>query len=285
MYQLLITFFILIISLTPVAVAQENDATARRIISLGPLNTENVYLLGAQENLIANTVYCVKPPAAKEKEKIGTLLQANIEKIVSFQPDLVLATSLTRPRQIAKLERLGIEVVQFAQPASFDDICEQFIKLGRLLGREERARTIVDDARRTVENIHQKTADQPKKKVFLQVGTRPLFSSVGNSFTNDYIVLGGGQNIAHGNLQGVYSREKVVAQNPDLIIVAIMGSEGVSGEKEKQKWTRYSSINAVKNDNIHIVDPNLVCSPSPQTFVTALRAITTLIHPEVVLHE
>ncbi len=252
---------------------------------MGPLNTENVYLLGAEERLIANTVYCVKPPAAREKEKIGTLLQANIEKIVSLKPDLVLATSLTRPRQIAKLERLGIKVVQFAQPANFDDICGQFIELGRLLGREERARTIVDEARRTVENIRKKTADQPKKKVFLQVGTRPLFSSVANSFTNDFIILGGGQNIAQGNLQGIYSREKVVSQNPDLIIVAIMGTEGVSGEKEKQKWTRYASINAVKTDNIHIVDPNLVCSPSPQTFVRALRKITSLIHPEIIIDE
>lgn len=284
MHRLLITI-IIIVSMTSAAVAQDTEATARRIVSLGPLNTENVYLLGAEERLIANTVYCVKPPAAKEKEKIGTLLQANIEKIVSLKPDLVLATSLTRPRQIAKLESLGIKVVQFAQPANFDDICEQFIELGRLLGREKKARAIVDEARRTVASIYQKTADQPRKKVFLQVGTRPLFSSVANSFTNDFIILGGGQNIAQRNLQGIYSREKVVAQNPDLIIVAIMGTEGVSGENEKQKWTRYASINAVKTDNIHIVDPNLVCSPSPQTFVRALRKITSLIHPEVVIDE
>ncbi len=284
MYRLL-QIIIIIISIASTAVAQESGATARRIVSLGPLNTENVYLLGAQESLIANTIYCIKPPAAKEKEKIGTLLQANIEKIVSLKPDLVLATSLTRPRQIDKLERLGINVVQFAQPANFDDICEQFIELGRLLGREEMARSIVDEARRTVERIHKKTADQPKKKVFLQVGTRPLFSSVENSFTHDYIVLGGGQNIAQGNLQGIYSREKVVSQNPDLIIVAIMGTEGVSGEKEKQKWSRYASIKAVKTDNIHIVDPNLVCSPSPQTFVRALQKITSLIHPEIVIDE
>ena len=289
MHRFLSTLLLVIVGLTPAAVAQDTqldaETTARRIVSLGPLNTENVYLLGAQERLIANTIYCVKPPAAREKEKIGTLLQADIEKIVSLKPDLVLATSLTRPRQIAKLEQLGIKVVQFAQPANFDDICGQFIELGRLLGREEQARTIVDEARRTVENIRQKTADQPKKKVFLQVGTRPLFSSVENSFTHDYIVLGGGQNIAQGNLQGIYSREKVVSQNPDLIIVAIMGTEGVSGEKEKQKWTRYATINAVKTDNIHIVDPNLVCSPSPQTFVRALRKITALIHPEVVIDE
>lgn len=285
MHRLGLLFIACMIYMTSAAVAQDTGTTARRIVSLGPINTENVYLLNAEDRLIANTVYCVNPPAAKEKEKVGTLLQANIEKIISLRPDLVLATSLTRPRQIAKLESLGIKVVQFAKPAGFDEICEQFIDLGRLLGKEDRAQRIVAEARRTVDLIRHQTADLSKKKVFLQVGTRPLFSSVEDSFTNDFITFGGGLNIARGNIQGIYSREKVIAQDPELIIIAIMGSEGVSGQKEKQKWMRYPSITAVKNDNIYIVDPDLVCSPSPLTFVEALRTVTVLIHPEIVLDE
>jgi len=285
MHRLYLFFILIIIGTTSGAVAQDTGTTAQRIVSLGPINTENVYLLNAQDRLIANTIYCVNPPEAKKKDKIGTLLQANIEKIISLKPDLVLATSLTRPRQVAKLKRLGVKVVQFTQPANFDEISEQFIKLGQLIGREERARRIVHEARRAIETIRQKTAGRSKKKVFLQVGTRPLFSSVEDSFTNEFITLGGGKNIAKGSLQGVYSREKVIAQNPDLIIIAIMGTEGIAGEKEQQKWMRYPSISAVKNNNIHIVDPNLVCSPTPLTFVEALRTITSIIHPEIVLDE
>ena len=284
--QLRIIYFFFLALLFPCLTDAANQKEAiQRIVSLGPINTENVYLLGAQKRLIANTTYCVNPPEAMKKEKVGTLLQANIEKIVSLKPDLVLATSMTRPRQIAKLESLGIKVVQFSQPSGFEEIGKQFVELGRLLGLEDRARTIVNKAREEIEAVRQKTAGLPKKKVFLQVGTRPLFSSVANSFTNDFITFGGGENIAKNDLRGVYSREKVVAQNPDLIIIAIMGSENVSGEKEKQKWRRYSSIGAVKNDNIHIVDPNLICSPSPSTFVEALRTIAAIIHPEVRIDE
>jgi len=283
MHRLYLLFILIIIGTTSGAVAQDTGTTAQRIVSLGPINTENVYLLNAEDRLIANTVYCVNPAAARKKEKIGTLLQANIEKIISLRPDLVLATSLTRPRQIAKLESLGIKVVQFAKPASFDEICEQFIDLGRLLGHEDRAQQIVAEARRAVDVIRLQTLNLSKKKVFLQVGTRPLFSSDESSFTNDFINFGGGLNIARGNIQGIYSREKVVAQDPDLIIIAIMGSEGVSGQKEKESWMRYPSIAAVQSENIHIVDPDLVCSPSPLTFIEALRTITALIHPEIVL--
>ncbi|RTZ96465.1 MAG: ABC transporter substrate-binding protein [Deltaproteobacteria bacterium] len=277
----------LLFLLAVVPIARGNDKTTypQRIISLGPINTENIYLLGAEDHLIADTIYCVNPPAARKKEKIGTLLQVNVEKIIGLNPDLVLATSLTRPRQVAQLRRLGISVVQFKQPAGFDDIAVQFVELGRLTGREKRARQIVVKARRAIDYIRQKTIRLPKRKVFLQVGTRPLFSSVATSFTNEFITLGGGENIAKGSLEGVYSREKVIAQNPDLIIIAIMGTEGIAGKKEKQKWMRYPSITAVKNENIHIIDPDLVCSPTPLSFVEALRTITSLIHPEIDINE
>ena len=80
------------------------------------------------------------------------------------------------------------------------------------------------------------------------------------------------------------SYEKVLTEDPDVIIIAIMGSEtGIAGE-EKRKWQRFP-ISAVRNDRIHIVDPDLVCSPSPATFVDALSLVAGLIHPELKLEK
>lgn len=255
----------------------------RRIVSLGSINTENVFLLGAGNQLIANTVYCTFPEAAKHKEKIGTLLQVNVEKIISLKPDLVLATSLTRPRQVARLKQLGIRVEVFGKPASFSEICDQLIKLGRLLGREERAHQIINKAAQKVAEIKTQTSGLPRKKIFLQVGSKPLFASIDDSFTNDYIKFGGGINIAAGSKSGVYSREKVLEQNPDVIIIAMMGSEGSAGNRELTNWHRYQTINAVKTGNVHIVDPDVVCSPTPASFVKALKKIASIIHPDAKL--
>jgi len=250
----------------------------QRIISLGPINTENIYLLGAQDRLIADTIYCNSPPAAREKEKIGTLIQANIEKIVSLQPDLVLATALTRPRQAARLENLGIRVIRFTHPGSFREICSQFLRLGRLLDREEKALQIVEQARSEVDAVRRRTEKLAKKRVFLQVGARPLHASIESSFTHDFIRLGGGENIAAGASSGVYSRENVIRENPEVIIIAMMGSQTKAGEQEKKTWQRYRSLQAVKNNSIYLVDADLICSPSPLDFVRALKKITGLIH-------
>ncbi len=250
----------------------------KRIVSLAPTITEKIYLLGAEDRLIADTIYCVVPPEAKQKEKIGTVIQANIEKIISLKPDLVLVSSLSRPRQLRKLENLGIPVVRFNYPKSFSEICQQFLRLGEIIGERNKAERIIYNTKRQVGEISEKTRRLPKKKMFIQLGIKPLFTVTKDSFLNDYIEFCGGANIALDEKSGVYSREKVLAWNPDVIIITTMG---MAGEKEREAWMKYRSIAAVRNNSIHIVDPDKVCSPTPVTFVEALKEIVEIVHPGI----
>jgi len=263
----------------PVLAESQDRGVPQRIVSLGPINTENVFLLGAGDRLVANTSYCIHPAAAKTKVKIGSVMQFNIEQILGLQPDLILATGLTTPQQVAQLAASGVRVVHFRQPSSFVAICEQFLELGKLLGLEARAREIIAQAQGDVLAIQQRVARLPPRKVFLQVGASPLFASVESSFTNDFIVLAGGINIAAGKHDGRYNHEMVTAQNPEVIIVAIMGSEGGAGGREKEEWLRFAPITAVQNRQVFVLDADLICSPSPLTFVKALEQMASLIHP------
>jgi len=272
-------FVLLAAGLLPAVAFGGDDSYPQRIVSLGPINTENVYLLGAQDRLVANTSYCVHPAAAKDKVKIGSVMQFNVEQILSLHPDLILATGLTTPAQVAQLAASGVRVVHFRQPKSFASICEQFLELGKLLGLEAKAREIIAEAQGEVMAIRERVKGLPPKKVFLQVGATPLFASVETSFTNDFIVLAGGINIAAGRRDGHYNYEMVTAQNPDVIIVAIMGSEGGMGAREKEEWLRFTPISAVRNGQVFVMDSDLICSPSPMTFVKGLEKIAELIHP------
>jgi iron complex transport system substrate-binding protein len=256
-----------------------------RIVSLGPINTENVYLLGAGDRLVGDTVYCVRPKEAKTKVKVGTVMEASVEKIISLRPDLVLATGLTSADLIKHLRSSGIKVVLFEQPKSFTQSCDQFLDLGGLLGLEKKAQVIIEGVQKTVDNITREVKQYPRQKVFLQVGSQPLHGSVNASFTHDYIELANGKNIIADQSNGRTDYEKVIAANPDVIIIAIMGSEsGIAGQ-EKSKWQKLSVINAVKQNRIHIIDPDIACSPSPASFVEVLRIIAGFIHPEARLEE
>ncbi len=264
--------------------AQEDSSSQRlpqRIISLGPINTENVYLLGAEDRLVGNTNYCVRPEAAKSKEKIGSVMQVSLEKILSLRPDLVLATGLTSPTQLKKLRQLGLRVVQFPQSASFTEICSQFLRLGKLLGLEERAQQVIQQAQEKVAAVQRMTAPLPRRKVFLQIGSRPLFGAAANSFTHDFIVLSNGLNVIGEQKNGLVGYEKVLVSNPDVIIIAMMGSETGAAQEEKKKWQGFSMISAVQKQQVHLISPDLVCSPSPATFAETLSTVAGLIHPEL----
>ena len=88
-------------------IATASEKYPERIVSLGPVITDMIYLLNAQEKLIAITSYCILPKTAKPKEIIGTVMQMNVEKIIALRPDLVIANALTRQKQIKVLEKQG----------------------------------------------------------------------------------------------------------------------------------------------------------------------------------
>jgi iron complex transport system substrate-binding protein len=276
-YLLLI---VLLSCLLPLPAQAQENSFPQRIVSLGPINTENIYLLGAEDRLVGNTSYCVRPDAARSKEKIGSVMQVSIEKILSLKPDLILATGLTQPQQADKLRELGLRTEQFQQPASFAEICAQFRRIGELLGLDERAEKIIRQMKGKVQAVTAAAAQFPQRKVFLQIGSRPLFGAASNSFTNDFIALSNGLNVIGAQKHGAVSYEKILAEDPEVIIIAMMGSEtGIAGQ-EKRKWQRFP-ISAVQNKQVHIVDPNVVCSPSPATFAEALSLIAKLIHPQL----
>jgi iron complex transport system substrate-binding protein len=227
-----------------------------RLVSLSPLLTENIFVLGAGDRLVGNTVYCQRPTAAQDKEKIGSVQELSIEKIVSLKPDLILASNLTSRQQIDKLRTIGLRVETFGQPASFADICAHFRRLGVMLGLEAQAESIIAQAQAKVEAVRDAVAQ-------------------------DFIELGGGINIAGEQRLGAMKTEQVIALNPEVILIAVMGSEDGIGAEEKNRWLRFPTINAAQNGQVYLLDPDLVCSPSPLTFAETLLTVARLIHPEV----
>lgn len=252
-----------------------------RVISLSPIITETIYLVGAQDRLIADTTYCNTPKAAQFKEKIGSVTQMNVEKIIRLQPDLVIASALSREKQLKILEGQSIHILRAQNPKTFEQMCEMTLMIGKTLGQEPAARIIVDRAQKQANQILERTRDLVKPRVFLQIGLKPLHSANREMFINEYIRYGGGINIAENESSGIYSREKVLRENPGVILIATMGSSKRAGQLERKKWMGFKSIDAVKNNRVHVLDPEMICSPTPDTFIEGLGEVLPLLHPEI----
>jgi len=67
----------------------------------------------------------------------------------------------------------------------------------------------------------------------------------------------------------------VIKRNPDTILIVTMG---IVGEREKEVWLRYKTIDAVKNRRIFSLDSYRVCSPTPVSFVRTVKELVRLFH-------
>jgi len=247
--------------------------TVNRIVSLAPSLTMNVYYLESKQKLVGCTSYCeiAKPD---KKEIIGSIVTVNIEKIVSLKPDLVIATSITKPAVIDKLRKMGIRVEVFSSPKNFEAICEEFLHLGTLIGKTEKAKAVIAESKAKVEKIKASHKTAKKSKVFFQIGADPIFSVLSNTFMNDYILYCGGVNIAADLKSGSIGRESVLQRNPDVIFIITMG---ITGDEEKKIWLNYPELTATKKKQIFIIDSNLACTPTPVSFVQTLEIVNKLL--------
>lgn len=255
-----------------------------KIISLTPSITESLFLLGVGDNVVGVTTYCEYPSEAKKKEKIGSLLSLNIEKIVLLKPDIVIGTGINRLENFGKISKLGIKVHLFENESSFLEICNDFLELGKLIEKEKRAAEIIRKSKQGIEKIKKSIKSVPLKnmpKVFLVYGTNPLVTITKGTFSDEIISIAGGINIAH-NLSGKYirySKEEVLKQNPDVIIIVGMG---IASKQEKKLWAKYKDLSAVKKNQIYIIeDAHNISAPNPVTFVQAVKFMAELLHPEI----
>ena len=82
-----------------------------RIICLTEETVETLYLLGEERRIVGISGYVVRPPRARrEKPRVSAFTTADVPKILSLKPDLVLTFSDLQADIAATLIRHGVEV-------------------------------------------------------------------------------------------------------------------------------------------------------------------------------
>ena len=246
-------------------------AEYKRIISLAPSATESLYELGIDEELIANTVYC--SDGNFKKEKIGTVTEPNIEKIISLNPDLIIATKEGNYKTvIEKMIRLKLTVYVMEPYSDFEDVCNNFQTLADYLGKSDEAKKIITDVKEEILNLSDETVNKNKEKIFWEVGANPIFTVGKQSFVNEYNKYINGINVFE-NIDMRYpniSAESVIEKNPDIILLVNMGDVS---DQEIYKWNKYKNIAAVKNNKIYLLEADDIFTPTQKKFLKGIKVL------------
>lgn len=255
------------------------DKEPQRLITLAPSNTEIVYALGIGDRLVAVSDYSDYPPEAASKPKVG-YIRVDIERVIGYNPDLILATGAHRQQVTPQLRQRGLKVITL-DPKNIEGVFDNILLVGRATGQTTAAEKLVADLKARVAQIESKVRQTgTRPRVFFELD-KSLFTVGPGSFIHDLIVRAGGENIA-GDADRPYpqlSLEVLLQRDPEVIIITDIGQYGGETPESVRARPGWQSVSAVRNNRVVPINPNLVNRPGPRV-VDGFEAIARALHPE-----
>ncbi|OGN89152.1 MAG: hypothetical protein A2158_01175 [Chloroflexi bacterium RBG_13_46_14] len=261
------------------------DKIPEKIVSLAPSNTEILFALGLGDKIVGVSEFCDYPAAAKEKPKVAGFADANVEKILAAEPDVIFISSTMHVDEVLPaLEKYGMTVVVI-DPRNLDQVLDSYTIIGSVTGTSEKAARIVDSMSARMKAVTDKTneltADQ-KPRVFYVMWHEPLMTVGGDTRIHELIEKAGGTNLFADTIgYPTIDLETLVEANPEVIIAGTGMGEGADAPFTfARNEARLESSEARKNDRIYEINTDLVGRPT-ERMIDGLEQMARMIHPEL----
>lgn len=262
------------------------EAKPEKIVSLMPSNTEIAFALGLEEEVVGVSDYDNYPEATNKKEKVGGM-ELNIEKIISLQPDLVLAhggSSMgTSAEGLEQIRNAGITVLVVNDATSFAAVYDAINMIGTATGKQAEAEGIVADMKARVAEIEEKAATikaEDRKRVYIEVFPAPEISSAGkNTFMDEMLNTIHAENVVVEEGWPMINQEVVIASNPDVIITTygFYTEDAAEQVLNREGW---QDVNAIKDKQVVDVHSDKVTRSGPR-LVEGVEEVAKAVYPDI----
>lgn len=242
--------FGLLLSATQVWAAQTAEQKQqKRIIALAPHVVEQLFEIGAGEQIIGTSSYADYPEAAKAIPRVGNYARLQVEKILQLQPDLIIAWHSGNPSEdLQRLEKYGIPIV-YSKPKQLEDVAIELEMLGVETGREQKAKQVAQRYLQRLAKLRKSYQHKKPIKVFYELWPRPLRTVANQAWPQQQLEVCAAENpFIHA--QGDYPQvglEQVVLQLPMVIIQPTQHS---ADSPEAMVWQKWPQVPAVKHKQI-----------------------------------
>ena len=278
----LILVALIVLATTPSA---QTPARPQRIISLVPALTEMLFAVGAGPQVVAVSSFDEYPPEVKNLERVGALLDPNLERILSLRPDLVAIYGSQQDLK-TQLARASIPVYPYRH-AGLADITTTIREIGERVGHAAEARAVIGRIETQLASIRARVGTAPRPRTLLVFGReagalRGIYASGGTGFLHDMLEAAGGEDvfgdIKRESVQA--TTELILARKPEVILeIRSSASESGAPASEIAVWRTLASVPAVRNNRVHfIVDPRTVV-PGPRV-AEATELLARALHPD-----
>jgi iron complex transport system substrate-binding protein len=255
----------------------------QRIVSLAPNITEILFALDLGPNIAAVTRFCDYPPQAASKEKIGGLIDPDLEKIKALRPDLVVGYRGNPLEILRRMRELGLPLFALDAGETLDSLAVLIARVGQVTGRGKKAAALIRslaEKRNGVRARLQRAASRPRAFLLLPGGG--LWTSGGQGYLNDLVKQAQAINVAAGIAKPwvEYGLEQIISDDPDIFILLTPGPKEFDQAKRSLKADpRLAGLRAVRLDRFVFLDENKTSRFGPR-LVEAYAQLARVLHPE-----
>lgn len=251
------------------------EAEPEKIVSISPTLTEMVYTLDAGDKLVGRSDYCDYPAEVYEVESVGNLQTADLEKIVSLDPDLVLVSDMADDDFLQKLTSLGIPVLFVDEVTELEQIYDVMNMMGLVLNCNEKAASCVEEMKTTIAEVQEKIEGLEAPSVYYVVGYGEYgdYTAGGDTFAGEILSIAGGDNIAKDISGWSITLEEIIESDPSIIIMPEYYKEDFVNA------SHYCDLTAVKEGHVYTIDNNMIDRQGYRN-AEAIRTLAEIFHPE-----
>ncbi len=256
----------------------------KRIVSISPAETEALFALGLDQQIVGVSEYDNYPEQVKTKARIGGVSKPDVEAVVALRPDVVFTGISSSEALVKELRAAGIPIFK-TTPKTIDDVMSNIELYGKITNHQAQAKEVTDHMRQQVKTVTDAVASlkpEQKKKVYIEFS--PGWTVGKGEFMDEMITLAGGTNIA-GNTTGWHeiNEESIVAANPDVILYSKQSMDTTTNQTLDQvirARSGWNKIKAIQNNQLFGLDDDLVSRPGPRV-TDGLVEIAHAIYPNL----
>ncbi|HNP20326.1 MAG TPA: helical backbone metal receptor [Fulvivirga sp.] len=190
--------------------------TPIRVISLVPSQTELLFDLGFESNIVGLTKFCVHPAdKVKKVEIIGGTKNFNFDMIDQLRPDLIIGNKEENYKE-------GIDQLKKKYPVWMSDISnlidslEMINEVGRLINCEKKAKALSKNIKLSFEQL---PTYQPLSVLYL-IWNDPIMVVGKDTFIDEMLKKAGLVNAIHHQRYPEVTAEGIRTIDPDIILLS-----------------------------------------------------------------
>lgn len=195
----------------------------KRIISLVPSQTELLYDLGLNDEVVGQTLFCIHPQEMRKvKTIVGGTKNVKLERVDALEPDLIIANKEENDK--AQIEALMEKYpVWISDIKNLDDAIDMVNKVGELVNKTNEADAIT----KNIQSSFGSLMDVPNngvagKKVLYLIWRKPWMCAGVDNFINEMLSSMGLVNVST-NKMGRYpelTSNDIATLCPDFIFLS-----------------------------------------------------------------